>query len=209
MKEEKINVCYIRVDDLYRNFFIAKHGSPAVFSPSSELASILRTELVNNPMLESLSTSMHLSYSDLAFNYKTKGAAIDAKVCQPTEEEKAFFVPVVIPDEVRKFSGMMNTSNTWQLNVHGARRFREAIKQEFWREFRNFFSDCMQRAKLNEENTGTEDIVSDFMTMFNVPMSLYENMLRYERRERASSLDKIEKRRAKYEHITGNTFLYT
>lgn len=208
MKTE-INVCYIRIDDLYRNFFIAKHGTPAVFSPSSELESILRSELVNNPLLESLSTSMHLSYNDIAFNYNVKGVAIDANVCKPTDEERAYFVPVVIPEEVRKFSGMMKTSNTWQLNVHGARRFREAVKQEFWREFRNFYSDCMQRAKLNDENIGTEDIVSDFMTIFNIPMSLYENMLRYERRERSSSMCKIEKRRAKYEQITGNSFLYT
>lgn len=206
---KEINVCYIRIDDLYRNYFIAKHGTPAVFSPSSELASILRTELVNNPTLEAQSKSMHLSYSDLAFNYKEKGAATDAVVCQPSEEERRYFVPVILPDEVRKFSEIVPTSNTWQLNVHGSRRFRELVKLDFWREYRSFSNDCIVRSHLTGESVTTEDIISEFMTMFNIPMSLYENMLRYERRERASALSKIEKRRTQYEKLTGNNFLYT
>lgn len=208
MKKE-INVCYIRIDDLYRNYFIAKHGSPAVFSPSSELASIVRNNLMDNPMMSAQSDGMHLSFSDLAFNYKTNGQAVDASVHLPSDEERRLFVSIAIPDEVHRFSGMVKTSPAWQLNRLGCRRFREAVKADFWREYRNFSNDCIVRSHLTGESVTTEDIISEFMTMFNIPMSLYENMLRYERRERASALSKIEKRRMQYEKQTGNRFLYT
>lgn len=208
-KPESVNICYIRIDALYRNYFLAKHGTPAVFSPSSELASIVRNELVDNPMMKMQTCSIQLSFSDMAFNYKDKGQAIDAEVYTPKEEERDEFVAIVIPEEVRHFSGMIATTPTWQLNLHGSRRFRETVKVDFWRDFRNFQRDCIERALLLGETAGTEDIVSEFMTMYNIPMSLYENMLRYERRERTNALSKIEKRRTQLKNMTGNTFLYT
>lgn len=208
MKKD-FNICYIRIDDLYRNYFIAKHGSPAVFSPSSELASIVRNNLMDNPDMAAQSDGLHLSFSDLAFNYKTKGQAIDADVHLPQDDERCKFVAISIPEEVHRFSGMTQTSHSWQLNRLGCRKFRDAVKVEFWNEYRNFSSDCLVRSHLTGESVTTEDIISEFMTMFNIPMSLYENMLRYERRERATALNKIEKRRAQYETQTGNKFMYT
>lgn len=207
--KESLNVCYLRIDPLYRNYFIAKHGSPAVFSPSSELASVLRNNLMDNPTLGVQTESIQLSFSNLAFNYKSKGQAVDAKVHTPKDEEREHFVAILMPDEVRRFSGMVPTSPSWQLNLHGSRRFREVVKIDFWREYRRFASDCTARAQLLGESVTTEDIISEFMTMFGIPMSLYENMLRYERRERASALSKIEQRRGQYEKMTGNQFLYT
>ncbi len=208
-KPKTVNICYIRIDDLYRNYFVAKHGSPAVFAPSSQLAAIVRNNLMDNPMMCAQSDGLHLSFSNLAFNYKDKGQILDAAVHMPCDEERHQFVTITLPDEVRRFSEIINTSYTWQLNRFGARRFREEVKTDFWREFRNFQRDCIERAQLMGETVGTEDIVSDFMTMYNIPMALYENMLRYERRERANALSKIEKRRMQLKNRTGNSYLYT
>lgn len=208
-KPESVNICYIRIDALYRNYFLAKHGTPAVFSPSSELAAIIRDNLMDNPFMRAQSDGLHLSFSDLAFNYKEKGRILDADVHMPDESERDQFVAINIPDEVRRFAGIIKTGPTWQLNRFGARRFREEVKTSFWREFRNFERDCVERGQLNGEAAGLEDIVSDFMTMFNIPMSLYENMLRYERRERNTSATKIEKRREVIKNLTGNNYLYT
>lgn len=208
MKKD-FNVCYIRLPELYRDYFRTKFGNPAIFSPSSEMQFLLRTQLMNNPMLGKQTYKTAMSYSDKAFNYTSKGQAVDAEICMPSQAERDEFVAVLIPEEVTRYNGTMQTSDTWQITDHGARRLRELVKEDFWRELSRFSEECNYRARISGEKVTREEIVSDFITMYNVPMTSYENFLRYETRHRASAASSIEKKRNALEMQTGNKFMYT
>lgn len=208
MKSE-INVCYIRLSELYRNYFKTRFGSPAIFSLSSEMSAVLRSHLTNNPTLARQTIRAASSFSDLAFNYKEKGTVIDADVFVPSEEEKMEFVAIVIPEEVCHYNGVVQTSNTWQPTEFGTKRLREIIKEEFWREYQKFSDDCYYRGSITGEKITREDIISEFMTQYNIPMKSYENLLRYETRHRKEMEKKIEKKRSMMEKFTGNNFIYT
>ena len=209
MKKE-FNVCYIRLPELYRDYFRTKFGNPAIFSPSSEMQFLLRTQLVNNPTLRKQETTRNtMSFSDRAFNYASKGQAIDATICMPCEEEREEFVAVLIPEEVVHYNSVVPTSDTWQMTANGVRRLRELIKEDFWRELSRFSEECNYRARISGEKVTREEIVSDFITMYNIPMTSYENFLRYETRHRVSAANDIEKKRNALEVQTGNRFTYT
>lgn len=208
--KEQFNVCYVRLSDLYRNYFRTKFGVPAIFAPSSEMMGLMRSQLVNNPTLEKQQlTRQAMSYSDRAFNYNTKGQALDIEVARPDEGEKEEFASILIPAQVTHYNAVISTSDTWQLTANGARRLRELIKEDFWRELSRFTEECNYRARINGEKVTREEIVSDFITMYNIPMTSYENFLRYETRHRVASASNIEKKRNALEERTGNRFMYT
>lgn len=209
MTKQQFNVCYIRLPELYREYFRTRFGNPAIFSPSSEMQFLLRSQLMNNPTLGKQTYKTAMSYCDRAFNYKTKGQAVDAAVYTPAEEEKSEFVAILMPEEVVRYNRMATTSDTWQITDHGARRFRELVKEDFWRELSRFSEECNYRARCTGEKVTREEIVSDFITMYDVPMTSYENLLRYETRHRATQASNIEKRRNALEMQTGNRFMYT
>ena len=208
--KESLNVCYVRIPEMYRNYFRTKYGVPAVFAPYSPMQCLLRRHLINNPTLAKQQlTRAAMSYSDRAFNYATKGSAIDAQVSMPAPEEKEEFVAILIPSEATHYNTVVATSDTWQLTANGARSFRELVKEDFWCELSRFAEDCNYRARLAGEKVTREEILSDFITMYNVPMTCYENLLRYETRHRVSATTHIEKKRNALETQTGNRFMYT
>lgn len=208
--KQQFNVCYIRLPELYREYFRTRFGNPAIFSPSSEMQFLLRSQLVNNPTLcRQEKTRNVMSFCDKAFNYKTKGQAVDAQVCMPDDAERGEFVAILIPEQVAHYNAITPTSDTWQVTANGVRRLRELIKEDFWRELSRFSEECNYRARITGEKVTREEIVSDFITMYNVPMTSYENFLRYETRHRVSAASNIEKKRNALEMQTGNRFMYT
>ena len=124
-------------------------------------------------------------------------------------EEKEEFVAILMPSQATHYNTVVATSDTWQLTANGARSFRELVKEDFWCELSRFTEDCNYRARLAGEKVTREEILSDFITMYNVPMTCYENLLRYETRHRVSATTHIEKKRNALETQTGNRFMYT
>ena len=207
--KENFNVCYIRIGEMYRTYLTSKYGTPVITPANSRLTMLLNSQLVHNPLLKKQKAGVQDSYSELAFNYRKKGSVFDVDICCPTDDEREDYVPVVIPAEVLMYNKSVATSNTWQISMNGARKFRTIIEQEFWSDLWNFMYDCRVYANAHAEKVTKESIISDFMIMHGIPMSLYENLIRYEKRKRIASVSDIEKRREMMEQQTGRLFMYT
>lgn len=207
--KEKFNVCYIRIGEMYRAYVTSKYGNPVITPVNSQLTMLMNSQLVHNPLLKRQKAGVQDSYCEVAFNYQKKGSVFDVDICCPANDEREDYVPVVIPAEVLMYNKCVATSNTWQISMNGARRFRSIIEQEFWSDLWGFMYDCRAYANAHSEKVTKESIISDFMIMHGIPMSLYENLIRYEKRKRTASVNDIEKRRETMEQQTGRLFMYT
>ena len=54
-----------------------------------------------------------------------------------------------------------------------------------------------------------ESAISDFMVSYDIPMSCYENIIRYDQRIRKEIIEDIDKRRAWMEMLNDTVMTYT
>lgn len=200
-------ICYVRMREYYGCFFKTKYGGePIIFSEDEALGVIVEQNIVQNPDLRMLTRD---SYSWLAFNYEQEGKVFDIDIATPLPEEKEEFVGIAFPETVYRRGGASKTSGNWQLSKKGVKMLREQMKKEFWLDCREFITSCKNHAKAIGETFTIEDSISDFMQMYNIPMSHFDNLIRNEQRIRKNLPAETGKQRDLYEQNTGNVFIYT
>lgn len=199
--------CYVRVSEYYGCFYKTKYGGePIVFPEDDPLRIILEEHLCANPELKCLTPH---SFSELAFDYENKGQILDAKVEVPSKKERSEFLRVEIPETVYRWGVQKKTSDCWQLSRDGASSFRKQIKRSFWSACMEFIDECKRRAQAMGESVTMESCISDFMMIYDIPMSHFENMIRAEQRNRQKLIPEVNKKRCAMEEMTGNVFIYT
>ena len=202
----KENVVYVRLSKYYISFLTTRYGSPVMFPTMNPVNQCLERYLVNNPTLGHITP---FSFSEQAFQYKENNPLFTADVYVPEYEVRSEYIGIVMPNEIYRNGTLINTSNTWQLSSVGAVQVRKQIKREFWMAFSQIYDDCVYRASRLGEKVTTENIATDFISLYNIEMSEYENMMRYWRRFRDQLNGEIEDRREHLENKTGNIFAYT
>lgn len=200
-------VCYLRVSAYFQEYLKIKYGGFPIRFPEVHPASvILETRISQNPSLKALDIN---GYCSAAFNYKRVGKVFDIEIGTPAPDEREEFIPICLPESVQRFGGMVRTSDNWQLTQKGSKQLRKIIKREFWTDCLLFVDECFARARVTGENVTKEDAVADFMTIYEIPMEHYENMITYERRERKNIGRDIEDKRDRLEEQSTNRFFYT
>ena len=202
-------VCYIRMSEYYKRFYMVKYGGePVVFPKKHCLQVVLEENLCENRDLRLLTKEC---FSKMAFHYDRDGKVFDVNIACPDPDKKDEYLGVCIPDVIYGRRGVpKQTSDCWQLNKTGAERFRDALKNEFWTDCIDFIRDCKARGAAVGEDVTIENAMSDFLLMYDIPMSHYESMLKAERRARLHLRpEKAMKRQQLLEERTGNVFIYT
>lgn len=202
----KEHVMYVRLSLYYINYLTTRYGNPVMFPSMMPLSQYVERYLVNNPTMCRLTP---FSFSETAFNYKEQNSLFHVNAYLPEKEARDEFVAIVMPAELIRNGTIVNPTSTWQLSAPGTVQFRKQVTRDFWMSFSQFHDDCQHRAQRLNDKVTTEDIVTDFITIHNIEMSEYENMLRYWRRNRNRMKDEIEERRNRLEAQTGNVFCYT
>lgn len=202
----KENVMYVRLSRYYINYLTTRYGNPVLFPAMIPISQYVDRFLVNNPTMCRLTP---FSFSNAAFHHKEQNPLFTINAYLPDKEERSEFVAIVIPDEVYRNGSVVNTSNTWQLSAPGAVQFRKQVKRDFWIAFSQFYDDCMHRAQRLGDKVTIENAITDFISIYNIEMKEFENMVRYWGRLRNQMQNEIEKRRDRLEAQTGNVFVYT
>lgn len=208
-KEPSINpnVMYVRLSKHYIQYLKTKYGDPILFPIMSPLNLCIERYLVNNPTMKELTT---FSYSELAMNPTACHDDISyACIPQLTYKERLEYVAVVIPNELIRPSRIINTSSTWQLSAVGAKMFRKQVKRDFWICLSNFYDDCRYRSQRMNFSLTFEDVVSDFITLYNIGMENFDNIIRGWRRIRYDIKNEVENHRDYLENKTDRSFFYT
>lgn len=200
-------VCYLRVSSYFQEYLRIKYGGFPIRFPEIHPASVVLERMISqNPSLKPLDSNC---YCSAAFNYNQNGKVFDIEVGVPNPDEREEFIPICLPESVHRFGGVVRTSDNWQLTQKGAKMLRKIIKREFWIDCLLFVDDCFARAQIMGEQVTKEDAIADFMTVYEIPMEHYENMITYERRQRKSIGKDISERREFLEKHSGNCFFYT
>ena len=118
-------------------------------------------------------------------------------------------MPLLMPEYVYRSNGMVSTSPFWQLNRAGAVEFNRLVKAEFWSECIRFIDECFTAARIQGRKMTRESAISDFMVSYDIPMSCYENIIRYDQRIRKEIVEDIDKRRAWMEMLNDTVMTYT
>ena len=200
------NVIYVKFSEYYIRYLTTRYGSPVVFPTMSACALVLERYLLNNPVMSSLT---EFCYSKAAFHAADTGNLFSAIEQRTPIEERELFIPIVIPDELIRTGQTLRTGSTWQLTFIGARALRKEVKRDLWVNFSRFNDDCAHRASRLGEKVTLEEVLSDFIVMYNIDMKEYTNMLRYWYRIQSAMKSAIERNREFLEDKTGNTFVYT
>ena len=201
------SVCYIRVGEYCACYYKTKYdGEPIVFSDNDPLGMIVEENICSNPGLKLLTKH---SYSWMAYHYNHEGQIFDVNVASPDPDEHNDFIGIQLPEIVHRRGKQQKTSSNWQLSKVGAERFRKQMKKEFWSALRDFIRTCKNHAIANGEDVTTEACISDFMLMYNIPMSHFENILKSEQRVRRRLRPETACQRDFIEQKTGNIFFYT
>lgn len=206
MANEKRYTCFLKVPDYQKKYLEIRYGSPVCFPQASMMQLYLRRYLVRNSTMKRITD---FSCSSAAFNRNTSIPTIFTEYQPIKDEERAEFVEIEIPDEVMYGNKMVKVDKFFQLNPQGTRLLRKEIKNEFWMAFSQFRDECIFRASRIKETAYTEDIMSDFMNMYNIDIKNFETLLRNWRRMRTFIIGNIENKREELEDKSGNVFLYT
>lgn len=206
MANEKNHTCFLKVTDYQKKYLEMRYGSPVCFPQTSMMQLYLRRYLVKNSTMKRITD---FSCSSAAFNRTTSTPTIFTEYQPIKDEERAEFVEIKIPDEVMYGNKMVKVDKFFQLNPQGTRLLRKEIKNEFWMAFSQFRDECIFRASRINETAYTEDIMSDFMNMYNIDIKNFETLLRNWRRMRTFIIGNIENKREELEDKSGNVFLYT
>ena len=207
-------VTYLRISEYYRQFLVSRYGNVSpksdqptiVFPVSSPYYDIICRYLVNNVRMKPMSNN---AFSDNAFHYRMLDLFSENDISIPPASEKGEFFAVAIPDRVCHSGRVIDTSNYWQLSSCGLVEFNRTVKREFWRVCLAFIDDCFTQAKIEDRRMTRENAISDFMMTFDIPMELYENLYRYEKRFRKEMVRDIEARRQKMEKLNDVQMIYT
>lgn len=205
-KDTKLHTFYLKVSDYYKSYLEIKYGKPVLFPYNSMLNVYINRFLIEN---RSLQLFKGFSVCSAIFNYDPSKSSCLLDIKPLTDEEKKEYVELVMPQEIFVGNGVVKVNQFFQLQQSGERLVRKEIKRDFWIAFSQFYDDCMFRASRIGENVSAEDIMSDFMNLYNIDMSKFDNMMRYWWRIRAKIIDEIEARRTYLENKTGNSLIYT
>lgn len=206
LTKEKINVFYLKVSDYYRSFLLSKYGDVVCFPSISQAYDLICRCVVNNG---SMSLLTPFAFSEAAFTYKRNSAMFDININLPEEEERQNFIAIAMPVVVPRFGKQVETSSTWQISQRGAIELRKLIIREFWQDFFEFADDCSTQARIQGTKVSRENSMSDFMTIHQIDMNHYENLMRYDRRFRKRRIKEIEQNRILMEDRYDMQFTYT
>lgn len=206
MTKQKRYTCFLKVTDYQKKYLETRYGSPVCFPSCSMIQLMLRRYLVRNASMKRITD---FSFSSSAFSYEPSGTMFLSEYQSLTDEEKKSFIEMELPEEVLYGNKAVRVDQFFQLSASGARRIRNEIKNEFWLAFSSFRDDCLFRAARIGETLTTEDIMSDFMNVYDIDMKSYDSLMRNWWRVKPKIKDRIEGKRDELEEKSGNVFIYT
>lgn len=204
--KQVLNTTFVRISNYVRMYFYVKYGSPVNLPYSHPLYQLMSSHLVNNPTLCRISKQ---SSCHAAIDLYTRSCISDVPEGLSEGESVDELMEVVMPDTIHRSGTSISVGPYFQLDNIGARLFRKSAKSEFWQEMQLFIRQCFIRAANRGEKVSREEAISDFIIAYGIPMSLYENMLRCERRERKRLDEEIENKRDFMERRINDVFIYT
>lgn len=201
-------VTYVKLSVHYRKYLQSRYGKKIVSLPLySPLYGCIEQYLINNA---SLSYFCYRSCSQFVFQCPSDFVTPDGRSVsnmKPTEKED--FIPILIPSSVFRASGNIPTSPYWQLSKDGTVEFNRLIKAEFWSECLRFIDECFDAARVQGIRMTCENAIADFMVAMDIPMSCYENLVRYRKRIRKEITEGFDKKRAWLESFNDVVMTYT
>lgn len=210
-KSEKPNgpyVTYVKLSVHFRKYLHSRYGKDVVCLPVySPLYGCMSQYIVNNSTLSPITPRACSQYAFCHGEYASLSGNQERISLQPFEKEE--YVPLLMPKYVYRSNGMVPTSPFWQLNRVGAVEFNRLVKAEFWCECIRFIDECFTSARIQGRKMTRESAISDFMVSYDIPMSCYENIIRYDQRIRKEIIEDIDKRRAWMEMLNDTVMTYT
>lgn len=206
-KEQKRHITYLRISEYLRSYLCVKYGGEPILLPESHpCMGIMDKFLVRTPDLIPIYRD---SYCEALVDEKMHSMVDSDMDYLPTEDEQKEFTAIVLPHIVHKYSIPVETDGFWTLRRHGVCAFRSLVKDEFWTDCFAFINECTTRAHARGESVTREDAMSDFMTIYNIPMEMFETLIRYHTRERTRMNRQIESRRQTLQSWSRNKMIYT
>lgn len=206
MIDENRHTFFLKVNDYQKKYLNMRYGSPVCFPPGSIMQLYLRRYLVRNGTMKR-TTEFSCSYA--AFNLKSSNQLLFSDYQPIKDDERIDFIEIEAPEKVMYGGKMVKVNQFFQLNPQGTRLIRKEIMNEFWMAFSEFRDECIFRASRLGKVSYTEDIMSDFMNMYNIEMEKFETMMRNWRRMKKKIKGSIENKRDKLEDKSGKSFIYT
>ena len=198
--------CFLRVSDYYKKYFEMKYGKPVRFPRNSLLGVYMQTHLFRDPDFSGITD---FSYNEIAFNMLSEKTLFSAPVKLLTDSEKQDFLELEMPETVYKFNGEVKVDKFFHLNINGSKKVRNELKREFWYDFSRFHDECIFRASRLGEHVTSEDIMSDFISLYDIDMRKFESMMRYWWRIKARMKSEISLRKEEIEAKTSRVCIYT
>lgn len=210
-KNKAANQCfvtYIKLSVHLRQYIRSRYGKSVVILPLySPLYGCLEQYLVNNACLHPITDR---SCSQYAFTCPSDTVLPDGRdFFKPQQDEKDEYVALLMPEYIYRFCGKIPVSPFWQLSRPGTVEFNRLVKAEFWRECIRFIDECFTSARMQGTKMTRKAAISDFMTAYDIPMSYYENIIRYDQRIRKEIIEDVDKRRAWMERLNDTVMTYT
>lgn len=201
-------VTYVKLSVHYRKYLQSRYGKKVVSLPLySPLYGCIEQYLINNA---SLSYFCYRSCSQFVFQCHDDCFTPDGRsVLNMKPAEKEDFIPILIPFNVFRSSGIVPTSPYWQLSKDGMVEFNRLVKAEFWSECLRFIDECFDAARVQGIRMTCENAIADFMVAMDIPMSCYENLVRYRKRIRKEITEGFDKKRAWLESFNDVVMTYT
>lgn len=200
---------FVKLAVYYRQYLRIKYGGPRIILPASGLMgmflrsdnALIRTDASFRPESRCV--------SQLAFTQALGCADIlgAQRILEPGQEEE--YLGFVLPQKIMVGRLFYDASPLWTLRQGKDAEFHKLIKHEFWNDCISFIGNCSIRAHARGEVPNKEDAISDFMVQYDIPMTEYENMIRYEKRWLGRITAEIEANRERMASMTGREFLYT
>lgn len=203
---EQRHSCFLKVSDYYKKYFEIKYGTPVRFPQNSLLGVYMKTHLFRDADFSGITD---FSYNEVAFHLKPQKSLFTAQFKMLTEKEKEDYLELEIPESVCKFSGEVKVDKFFHLNINGSKKIRNELKREFWYDFARFHDDCIFRANRMGERVTSEDVMSDFIVLYDIDMKRFESMMRYWWRIKSRMKSDIKVRKEELESRTGRICIYT
>lgn len=206
--EQQQHFIYVRLPEYLRQFLRVKYGGEPILLPATHpCMGLMDKWMIRTPNMK----PVHSGTLCEALLDENMRKMVDESVqwFVPSEDERKEYLRIVIPANVRKYTSCIATDGFWQLMREGYSQFKQVVKEEFWNDCFAFLNDCNSRAHARGETVTREDAMSDFMTIYNIPMEQFETMLRYHTRERTRMRKEIEHRREMLQASSGNKMIYT
>lgn len=206
-KEQNRHITYLRISEYLRSYLCVKYGGEPILLPESHpCMGIMDKFLVRTPDMIPIYRD---SYCEALVDEKMHSMVDSDMDYLPTEEEQQKFTAFVIPEVIHKYHSCIEADGFWSLPRAGCNKIRVVLKNEFWTDCFAFIGDCFNRAHARGESVTREDAMSDFMMVYNIPMDMFETLIRYHTRERTRMNRQIESRRQTLQSWSRNKMIYT